>query len=128
MSHTFTVEVAPLSGQSLVQLDRRCRRLAEELRVAPGLRAAPVAATPPGDKSGLAQEIGVLLVSGLFSAAAVKAAADVIVAFVHRGSAASVTVRRGDREIIVDGGSVADVAAEVKRLEHLLSDDAGEAE
>lgn len=106
-----------------MQLDRRCRRLAAELRAAPGLRAAPVAAAPdPQDNFGSAQQFGVLLVSGLFSTTAVTMAARAVVAFLQCGVAASIRVRRGDREVLLADVSHESADDAITRVEKLLSD------
>lgn len=106
------------------RLDESAGRLGADLRRIDGLVVAPLTApAPPGGKSDVVHQVGGLLVSGLLSAAGLKAIGDVVVAYLGRSGARKITVRTGDREITVAGASATDVAEVVRRLEDLLGPD-----
>ena len=103
------------------RLDESAGRLAADLRRIDGVRVAPLTApAPAGAKSDVVPQIGGLIVSGLLSAAGLKAVADVAVAYLGRSGARKITVRHGEREITVTGASAADVAGVVHDLDRLL--------
>jgi hypothetical protein len=103
------------------RLDESTGRLATDLRRIDGVVVAPLTGPAPGGgKSDVVHQVGGLLVSGLLSAAGLKAIGDVVVAYLGRSGARKITVRHGDREITVTGASAADVAAVVDDLDRLL--------
>lgn len=106
------------------RLDELSRQLAADLRAAAPLAVRPLAMAPPQSaKSGAAEQIGYLVVSGLLSASTIGAIRDVIVAYLARTRARAVRIRRGDREVTLDGASAADLSAVTKQLARLLEDD-----
>ncbi len=70
---------------------------------------APAGPVPDGAKSGAAQTWGALLVSGVFSAAMVKAVAQVAAEWLRRNAARSVTLEQDGRSLVIEGASAADV-------------------
>ncbi|WP_155830393.1 hypothetical protein [Glycomyces tenuis] len=113
-------------GQSASSLDRWCREIEADLRSVRGasVRTAQTAAASEGAKSGAALQIGTLVVSGLLSAAALKAIADVVIAALQRSSAGSVTVRRADREIVMEGLPPKDVKQAATEILKVLEEGA----
>ena len=106
------------------RLDEATGRLAADLRRVDGVAVAPLTGPAPGGgKSDVVHQVGGLLVSGLLSAAGLKAIGDILVAYLGRSGARKITVRKGDREITVAGVSAADVADVVRDLDRLLRDD-----
>lgn len=121
MPADVTIVMTAAEGASDSRLDRRRRDLEADLRRVRGVTVAPVPRdAPEGTKTGLAQHIGMLVVSGLTSGAAIAAVATVIVAAVKRSTAGSITLRRGDTEIAATGLSPKEVA---KHLTELVEED-----
>lgn len=126
MTTELTVRVVGGQGLDARSLDRLTRQLAADLRAAGPFAVRPLPATAgPGGKSGVVEQIGSLLLSGVLSAAGVGAIRDVIVAYLARSNARAVHVRRGDNEVTLDGVSAADLAAVTRQLAGLLDDQAG---
>jgi hypothetical protein len=102
--------------------DESTRQLARDLRQVGGLSVTPLETAPAaGGKSGTVQHIGALVVSGVLSAAGLKAIGEVIVAYLARSGARQITLRDGDREVIVSGAAAADVAEVVRNIDKLLA-------
>jgi hypothetical protein len=73
------------------QTDRQARALYTDLRRLGVLRVERgTAPPPPGSLAGAGHDLAVLVLSGAFSAAALKAVSNVVVAFVQRSKARSV--------------------------------------
>jgi hypothetical protein len=102
--------------------DENARLLARDLVHVPGLVVDPLrtAVADDGTKSGVVEHVGALVVSGLLSAAGLKAMGDVIVAFLGRDAARSITFRRGDQEVTITGASAKDVADVVGKIDKFL--------
>lgn len=95
--HELELHVDPGPGATPDQLARQTGSLYRDLRALGVLRVArKPAAAPAGSMAGAAQEIGVLVVSGAFSAAALKAVSNVLVAYVQRSKARGVEWRIGE--------------------------------
>lgn len=78
-------------GATAEQTDRQVRSLYKDLRTLGLLRVERgTAAAPEKSMAGVGHDLGVLVVSGAFSAAALKALSNVVVAFVQRSKARSV--------------------------------------
>ncbi len=78
-------------GATAEQTDRQVRRLYGDLRTLGLLRVERgTVAAPEGSMAGVGHDLAVLVVSGAFSAAAIKAVSNVVVAFVQRSKARSV--------------------------------------
>ncbi|HEY0696677.1 MAG TPA: hypothetical protein VGD43_02580 [Micromonospora sp.] len=119
-------------GQLLVQVDvdemtdpRRLyeltNQLARDLRSIRDVIVDRVTAPAgPDTKSPTVGQIGGLVLSGLLSAAGITALKDIVVAFVQRSGARSVTVRKGDNEVVLTGVSRRDLSAAAQQLERLL--------
>lgn len=124
MTTELTVQVIGEEPIDPRRLDELGRQLAQDLRAAVALSVRPVEAQlPPLSKSGTAQQIGYLVVSGLLSASTVGAIRDVIVAYLARSRARAVRVKAGDREVTLDGASKDDLAAVTKQLRELIEGD-----
>jgi hypothetical protein len=120
----LTVQVIGDEGTDDRRLDELTRQLAGDLRAAGPLAVRPLTAPPPGlAKSGMVEQIGYLVVSGLLSATTIGAIRDVIVAYLARSKARAVRITVGDREVTIDGASAADLSAVTKQLTELLEDD-----
>jgi hypothetical protein len=122
----LTVQVIGEESTDPRRLDELGRQLAQDLRAAGPLSVRPVEVQPPPlSKSGTAQQIGYLVVSGLLSASTVGAIRDVIVAYLARSRARAVRVKAGDREVTLDGASKDDLATVTKQLRELIEGDRG---
>lgn len=116
MAIELTVEIGAGDDENGTMLDRRCRELADDLRRVRGVAVAPVRVDgTPGTKSGIVELIGTIAVSGL-TVAAVKVIGDVIVAYLNRSGASSITIRQGDKEVVVQGKPSAEQEEMVRRL------------
>ncbi|WP_169731989.1 hypothetical protein [Glycomyces arizonensis] len=125
MPSEVTITMTAADGQSMSRLDRWCQEIETDLRSVRGVSVEPAAAeAAPGTKSGAAQQIGTLIVSGLLSAAALKSIADVVIAALQRSSAGSVTVKRGDREVVMEGLPPKDVKRAAAEILKVLEEDA----
>ncbi|MQM26215.1 hypothetical protein [Glycomyces albidus] len=123
MPDELVIELSPGEGVSAARFDRLCSEVADEVRSVRGLAvASPQVEPAPGSKAGLGQEIGVLIVSGLVSAAGLKAIADVVIACVQRTTIGSVTVRRGETEVTMTGLHPKDVPGETAKLVKALEE------
>ncbi|MFI6042109.1 hypothetical protein ACIA8C_10775 [Nocardia sp. NPDC051321] len=106
------------------RLDRLADELADELREISGVTVgAATTAASPGTKSGTALEIGQLLVSGGALSTATWAIRDIVLRFLARGRAESVTVRNGDRDITIVRPTDGQVDGVVDQLRSLFADD-----
>ncbi len=80
--------------------------LIRELRTRGGLDARMQTGTSvAGQKSGAAISIGDLVVSGIFSAATVSALARIAVAYIRRGAARKITLKDGERSLVISDPS-----------------------
>ncbi|WP_067664914.1 hypothetical protein [Nocardia miyunensis] len=113
-----------LDPGAMRQLDQRMKELETDLR---GIRGVAVGRGPvtdiPGAKSGVGFAVGSLVVSGALGGTVTLAIRDVLIQFLTRHRANSVTVRNGDREITIDRPSDGQVDAIVGQLPDLLSDE-----
>ncbi|MBE1489639.1 hypothetical protein [Plantactinospora soyae] len=109
------------------RLERLTTQLAQDLRAIREISVRPAVAPPQqGAKSATISQVGSLVVSGLLSAAGLNALRDIIVAYLQRSSARSITLRVGEREVILTGGAGAkDLAAVSKQLQALVSEPEG---
>ncbi|HEY3504369.1 MAG TPA: hypothetical protein VGN37_16490 [Actinocatenispora sp.] len=109
------------------ELDRACGDLADDLR---RVRHVAVTRAPgtavDGAKSPLADSLDTLLLTGTFSVAVVRAVRDVLLAYLKRGQARSVTVERGGARMVVTVASDEEVAAVTSQLDAILGADAPE--
>jgi hypothetical protein len=107
--------------------DESARLLARDLGHVPGLVADPMRtdAVDDGSKAGVVEHAGELVLSGLLSVAGLKALSEVVVAFVSRDAARSITLRRGKQEITITGASARDVGDVVAKLDELLPPEQG---
>lgn len=105
-------------------LDRACGDLADDLRQ---VRHVVVTRAPgtavDGAKSPLADSLDTLLLTGTFSVAVVRSVRDVLLAFLRRGQARSVTVERGDTRLVVTAATDEEIAAVTRRLDTILGAD-----
>lgn len=123
MPDELVIELTPGDGVSAARFDRLCGDLAEEVRTVRGLAVAvPEIEGTPGAKSGFAQEIGTLIVTGLFSVAGLKAVADIVVACLQRSTIGTATIRIGDVEATMTGLKPEDVPAETAKLIEALKE------
>jgi hypothetical protein len=107
-----TLDVLAAQGSTPAQVDALARQLASDVRALRtfAVRGAETAA-PADGKSPTAESIGTLVVSGIFSATAVRALRDVIVAYLQRAAARAVTVRVGKTEVTLTAVSASDLSA-----------------
>jgi hypothetical protein len=103
-------------------LDEITGELADDLRAVGGVSVRPVD-REGGGKSGTAAAIGELVVSGGGLGVAAWAVRDVVRAFLDRTRADSVTIRRGDRKLVIERPTDAQVDQVLDRLEDLLRDE-----
>ncbi|MFI6644956.1 hypothetical protein [Streptomyces sp. NPDC050504] len=95
--HELELRVDPGPGAAPDQLARQVNSLYQDLRRLGVLRVArKTADAPDGSMAGAGQELGVLVLSGAFSAAAIKALGNVLVAYVQRSKARGVEWRIGE--------------------------------
>ncbi|PXX65582.1 hypothetical protein DFR70_104647 [Nocardia tenerifensis] len=117
----FIVTVGPGDTR---RLDRLTDELADELREISGVRVGTATtAGSPGTKSGTAIEVGQLLVSGGALGTTAWAIRDIVLRFLARGRAESVTVRNGDRRVTIVRPTDGQVDDLVDQLRGLLADD-----
>lgn len=87
------------------RLDEAARTMGEDLRRV-GVRAdLEAAAVSGGGKSGQGMLVGSLVVTGVLSGTALNAIAKVVVAFVNRAAARTVTIVDGDQRITLKAAS-----------------------
>ncbi|MEV0677089.1 hypothetical protein AB0I60_11255 [Actinosynnema sp. NPDC050436] len=115
----FTVD-APGSAASATNmlLDELVRAARADVRHAP-------AELPDGAKSGTGLALTELLLNGAVPAAVAAAIASVVTAFVQRGSARRVVIRKGESSITVQGG---DARTQKALVEQWLAEHAPEVE
>jgi hypothetical protein len=124
MTHDLVIELSPGEGVSGSRFDRLCGDIADEVRRVKGLSvSSPRIEGTPGTKSGLVHQIGVLAVSGLLSAAGLRAIADIVIARTQRSTVGAVTFRRGDVEVTMSGIHPDDVPAETAKLVEAFKED-----
>jgi hypothetical protein len=111
------------------RLERLTSQLAQDLRAIGEISVRPaVGSAPQGGKSATISQVGSLVLSGLLSAAGLNALRDIIVAYLQRSSAHSITLRAGEREVTLTGGAGAkELAAVSKQLQALVSEPEGPA-
>jgi hypothetical protein len=106
------------------RLDLLTAELAGDLRQIRGVTVEPI--TKPGThqtKTGTALEIGQLLVSGGALGSVAWAVRDIAIHFLERTRAQSITVRNGDRKVVIVRPADDQVDEIVGRLHDLLGDD-----
>lgn len=105
-------------------VDELCEELADDLREIRSVAVRPAAgALVAGAKSPVADSLGTLVLTGTFSVAVVRSVRDVLLAFLNRGQARSVTVRRGDTELVLTAATDAEIARVTDRLDAILGAD-----
>jgi hypothetical protein len=112
----FTVDA---SGRDAAWLDEVTGELADDLRAVGGVSVRSATAEAAG-KSGTAHQVGEIVASGSIAAWAVR---DVVRAFLDRTRAASVTIRRGNRKLVIERPTDAQVDRVLTELGDLLRDD-----
>ncbi|MET8066913.1 hypothetical protein [Micromonospora sp. NPDC005313] len=114
------VLVEPQAALGPERLDALARGLAEDLRTLSKLQVTP--ATGPAESTGKspgALQLGTLVVGGLFSATAVRALAQIAVAYINRTQTRSIRLIRGDTELEITGSTRIDdpmLAAQLARI------------
>ncbi|MFD7990097.1 effector-associated constant component EACC1 [Streptomyces mexicanus] len=89
--HELRLRVDIGDGLPADQLERHVRVLFQDLRRLGALRVERATAAPPaGSMAGVGQDLAVLVLSGAFSAASLKAVGNVVVAYVNRTKARAV--------------------------------------
>ncbi|WP_433660587.1 hypothetical protein ACQPW1_48045 [Nocardia sp. CA-128927] len=117
----FIVTIGP---QDALRLDRLATELADELREISGVTAdTATTAAAFGTKSGVALEIGQLLVSGGALSTSAWVVRDIVIRFLTRNRAESVTVRNGDRDVTIVRPTDGQVDGVVDQLRSLFADD-----
>src|SRR3954471_8787593 len=88
----LTIEAA--SGVESERLDRLTRQLHDDLRSLGTVRVTPKPQphVPAGARPGLATQLGVLVVSGVFSSAVIKAVLEVVMRRLDRSAVVEATV------------------------------------
>ena len=71
---------------------------------------------PADAKTGAGASLTDLVLTGGLSAAVVSAVASVVVGYIQRGAARSVTLKRGDRSLQVTGASAQDIEKVVRQF------------
>jgi len=105
-------------------MDAAAGTLLRELsRTGAAVRRVPEPA-PEGAKSGAGSSLTDLVLTGGLSAAVVSAVASVVVGYIQRGAASSVTLKRGDRPLQITGASAEDIQ---RAVEKFLDDTIGRA-
>jgi hypothetical protein len=112
-----TLDILAGDQSTLVQVDTLSRQLMSDIRA---LRAFSVRVAtgpgPSGGKSPAVEHVGTLIVSGVFSATALRALREVIIAYVGRTKARAVTVRVGTTEVTLAGASSSDLSEIARQL------------
>ena len=120
MSHAGTLII------SVLEKDRRpddlIRQLNDELRRG-GVRGALVGEAAPTGAKSAAGTLASIAVSGLVSAASVRAISQILLATIRRSEKRRIEIRQGDQVFILDGSSAADgrSALEAWLLAHAAS-------
>lgn len=116
MTIDLIVRVDAGENESSTGVDRRCRELTLELHQVAGVSVGPVRIDgEPGTKAGLTEVIGLIAVSGA-SAATIKAVTNVLIAYINRSTASSITIRREDKEVIIEGSPTRSAEELAKQL------------
>ncbi|MGW4461748.1 hypothetical protein [Micromonospora sp. NPDC004704] len=115
------VAIEPQTPVAAERLDALAGGLADDLRTIRGLRIGHAGSTAIGPgKSPQAWELGMLVVSGVFSAATMGAIAQIVVAYVNRANARSIRLRSGENEVEITGSTRLDDPALVAQLEKIF--------
>jgi hypothetical protein len=109
-------------GRDTGWLDEVTGELADDLRAISGVSVRPVTAPAEG-KSGLVEVVGEVVVSGGGLGVAAWAVRDIVRAFLDRTRAKSVTIRRGNRHLVIERPTDAQVDRVLTELGDLLRDD-----
>lgn len=105
--HLLALRIDSGPGATAEQTDRQVRSLLRDLKTLGLLRVERgTAAPPPGSMAGAGHDLAVLVLSGAFSAATLKAVSNVVVAFLQRSKARAV-----EWEIDGDKGSFSALSA-----------------
>jgi hypothetical protein len=112
-----TLDVLGAEGSKRAQVDALAHQLASDIRALRTFTVRGAETTAPSDgKSPTAEGIGTLIVSGVFSATAIRALRDVIVAYLQRAAARAVTVRAGKTEVTLTAVSASDLSGIAQQL------------
>ncbi|WP_067898391.1 hypothetical protein [Nocardia vaccinii] len=117
------ISVAARRGDTEL-LDQLAGELAEDLREVRGLTVGAV--TVPGEagtKSEVALQIGQLAVSGGALGTVAWVIRDIVIRFLDRTRADSITIRNGDLEVFIERPSDRQVDGLIERLRDVLRDD-----
>ncbi|MEV4625498.1 hypothetical protein AB0J90_04320 [Micromonospora sp. NPDC049523] len=115
------VAIEPHTPVAAERLDALAGGLADDLRTVRGLRVGHAGSTAVGPgKSPQAWELGMLVVSGVFSAATMGAIAQIAVAYINRANARSIRLRSGENEIEITGSTRLDDPVLVAQLEKIF--------
>jgi hypothetical protein len=114
------IEADGLTG---TRADVLSRQLAADIRALRSLDVSRATEPPPDGSKSTGHEIATLVVTGVFSAATVRALRDVIVAYIDRTKVRGVKVRVGKAEVTLTGASASDLAEIIEQLPGLVDDD-----
>lgn len=114
------VKVRGAEGESAERSQQLADELAADLREIGGVAVRPALADDAGGKSGLANEIGQLVLSGGGVGAAAWMVRDVLLRFLERSRAESITLKNGDREVTVVRPTDRQVDELVDRIRNVL--------
>lgn len=95
------LEVRGAQGEDAERIQQLADELGDDLREIGGVAVRPVPASGVKGKAGPAAEIGQLLLSGGGVGAAAWMVRDVLLRFLERSRAESVTLKNGEREVTV---------------------------
>lgn len=113
----LVLHVLAADGSTTTQADTLTLQLMSDIRAIRSFAVRSALDTPTDSgKSGTAQQIGTLIVSGLFSAATIRALRDVLIAYIDRTKARGVQIRTGDTEVTITGASRADLSDIARQL------------
>jgi hypothetical protein len=116
--------IDPGRGRGGERLDELVGELQADLREIRGVAARRVTTgAQPGEKSGAVEQLGQLLLTGGAVGTTAWAIRDVLLRFMERTKAESVTIKKGDREITIVGPQRGQVDAIVQQVDALLRDD-----
>lgn len=120
MTIVLDIEADGFTG---ARADMLSRQLAADIRALRTLEVTPVSVPPPDGSKSTGHEIATLVVTGVFSAATVRALRDVIVAYVDRTKVRGVKVRVGNAEVTLTGASASDLAKIIEQLPGIVDED-----
>ena len=116
--------IDPGRGRGGDRLDELVGELQDDLCEIRGVDARRVTTgARPGEKSGAVEQLGQLLLTGGAVGTATWAIRDVVLRFLERTRAESVTIKKGEREITIVRPDLSQVDAIVEQVDALLRDD-----